>query len=147
MLTKRAIQVGISTAMLLAGFVLGRVYQVETAMHAQAGTRVFEMRTYTALEGRLDALQARFRTHTTKLFQKHGMTNIGYWTPADGPQSKNTLVYILAHADREAAKKSWDAFRVDPDWVKARTASEADGKIVDKVESVFLNPTDFSPMK
>lgn len=116
-------------------------------MHAQAGTRVFEMRTYTALEGRLDALQARFRTHTTKLFQKHGMTNIGYWTPADGPQSKNTLVYILAHADREAAKKSWAAFSADPEWVKARTESEAAGKIVDKVESVFLNPTDFSPMK
>ena len=113
----------------------------------QAADRVFELRTYTTVEGRLPALLARFRDHTVRLFEKHGMTNIGYWVPQDGPQSKNTLVYILAHSSRDAAKKSWDAFRTDPDWQKARTASEADGKIVEKVESVFLTPADFSKIK
>lgn len=114
---------------------------------ARADDRVFELRTYTCVEGRLEALKKRFRDHTTKLFEKHGMTNIGYWVPQDGPTSKTTLIYVLAHSSREAAKKNWDAFRNDPAWVKARTASEADGKIVDHVDSVFMSPADFSPMK
>jgi hypothetical protein len=114
---------------------------------AQAADRVFELRTYTTVEGRLPALLARFRDHTVRLFEKHGMTNIGYWVPQDGPQSKNTLIYILAHSSRDAAKKSWDGFRTDPDWQKVRTASEADGKIVEKVEPVFLTPADFSKIK
>lgn len=114
---------------------------------AQTGKRVFEIRTYTTHEGKLDALNARFRDHTTKLFEKHGMQNIGYWTPVDGPQSKNTLVYVIAHKSREAADKSWAAFRADPDWVKVRKASEANGPIVAKVESVFLDATDYSPIK
>jgi hypothetical protein len=109
-----------------------------------AENRVFEMRTYHTLPGKLDALLARFRDHTTKLFEKHGMTNIGYWVPKDKP---NTLVYILAHKDVESAKKSFDAFRQDPAWIKARTESEAAGKIVEKTESVFMDPTDFSKLK
>jgi hypothetical protein len=113
-----------------------------TAMFAE--NRVFEMRTYHTLPGKLDALLARFRDHTTALFEKHGITNIGYWVPRDKP---NTLVYILAHKDAESAKKSFDAFRQDPAWVKARTESEAAGKIVEKVESVFMDPTDFSKLK
>lgn len=112
-----------------------------------AADRVFEMRTYYTFEGKLPNLMARFRDHTTKLFEKHGMTNVGYWVPQDEPKSKNTLVYILAHPSREAAKKAWDAFRVDPVWVKARDASEAGGKIVEKVESVFMSPADFSKIK
>ena len=114
---------------------------------AQTGKRIFEIRTYTAHEGKLDALNARFRDHTTKLFEKHGMQNIGYWTPTDGAQSKNTLIYVLAHNSREAAEKSWAAFRADPDWLKVRKASEANGPIVAKVESVFLDATDYSPIK
>ncbi len=114
--------------------------------HAQAN-RVFELRTYTTVEGRLDALHARFRTHTVKLFEKHGITNVGYFKPMDQPLAGNTLVYLLAHPSRDAAKKSFDAFRVDPAWVKARDDSEKDGKIVQKVESVFLEPADYSPMK
>lgn len=114
---------------------------------AANGSRVFEMRTYTTLDGRLDALQARFRNHTTKLFEKHGMTNIGYWVPQDGPESKNTLIYILAHSSRDAAKKSWDGFRSDPEWKKAQAASEADGKIVAGVKSVFMDATDYSAIK
>ena len=113
----------------------------------------YEMRTYTAAEGKLEALHARFRDHTNKLFQKHGMTLIGYWTPnppdkaEDVDRSKNTLVYILAYPDRETREKMWKEFQSDPDWKKAREDSEKDGKLVTKVESVFMSPTDFSPMK
>src|SRR6476661_10038024 len=110
-------------------------------------TRVFEIRTYTTEPGKLPDLLKRFRDHTTKLFEKHGMTNIGYWVPTDEPRSKNTLIYILAHASRDAAKKSWDGFQHDPDWIKVRTASEANGKIVAKVESIYAEPTDFSAIK
>lgn len=137
-------------SLLAFGFWLGRVsspaMETTASSNAAAG-RVFEIRTYTTLDGRLDALHARFRDHTTKLFKKHGMTNIGYWTPQDAPLSQNTLIYVLAHASREAAKKSWDGFRNDPEWKKARDESEASGKIVSKVESVFMDATDYSPMK
>jgi hypothetical protein len=106
--------------------------------------RVYELRTYTTKEGKLDALLARFRNHTTSLFEKHGMTNIGYWVPKDKP---NTLIYIISHASPEAAKKNWDDFRADTDWVKVKTESEASGPIVEKVESVYMTPTDFSKLK
>src|SRR4051812_5261510 len=110
-------------------------------------TRVFEMRTYTAADGKLDALHARFRDHTNKLFAKHGIEMIGYWVPTDGEKSKNTLVYILAFPSREAATKAWKDFQGDTDWQKARAESEKDGKLVAKVESVFMTPTDYSPIK
>ncbi len=109
--------------------------------------RVYELRTYTTLEGRLDALHARFRDHTTKLFEKHGMKNHEYWTPTDPERAKNTLIYVVSHDSMEAAKKSWEAFRNDPEWAKVRDASEADGKIVSKVESVYMTLTDYSPVK
>src|SRR5712692_7704145 len=126
----------------VVGFWLGRITSVE----AQSN-RVFELRTYTAEEGKLDALHARFRNHTLKLFEKHGMTNIGYWKPSDEPLSKNTLIYVLAHESREAAKKSWDGFRSDPAWKKVQAESEANGKLVKKVDFVFMEPTDYSPLK
>ncbi len=107
----------------------------------------FEMRTYTAAEGKLEALNARFRDHTNALFLKHGMTVIGYWTPTDGERAKNTLVYILAYPDRESRETMWKAFQADPDWVKGRTESEKDGKLVTNVKSEFLNATDYSPIK
>jgi hypothetical protein len=109
--------------------------------------RLFEIRTYTTEPGKLDALNTRFREHTTKLFEKHGMTNIGYWTPVDEPRSEDTLIYVLAHESADAAKKSWDGFRSDPQWQKARSESEAAGPIVKKVESVFMTPTDYSAIK
>ena len=118
-----------------------------TATLTAADERCFEMRVYYAAPGKLDALHARFRDHTMKLFEKHGMKNVVYTVPMDAPASGNTLIYLLQHDSREAAKKSWDAFRVDPDWVKARTESEKNGKIVDKAVGVFLEPVDFSPMK
>jgi hypothetical protein len=114
------------------------------AMTMAAENRVFELRTYYTHEGKLENLLARFRDHTTRLFEKHGMTNVGYWVPKDKP---NMLIYVLAHKSPEAAKASWEGFRKDPDWLKARDASEASGKIVQKVETVFMDPTDFSKLK
>ncbi len=114
---------------------------------AAAKPHVYELRTYTTPDGKLEDLKARFRDHTVKLFEKHGMKNVVYTVPMDAPASGNTLIYLLQHDSREAAKKSWDAFRVDPDWVKARTESEKNGKIVDKAVGQFLEPLDFSPMK
>jgi len=129
-----------------AGVILTTRFMKTENVHAQT-KRVFELRTYHTLPGRLPALQARFRDHTVQLFERHGMTNIGYWTPADAPASENTLIYILAHASRDAAKKSWDEFRNDPEWQQVAKASEADGKIVEKVDSVFMDATDYSRIK
>lgn len=128
---------------LLAVFGLGYV----SGAGAASNNHVYELRTYVTPEGKLDALNARFRNHTLKIFEKHGMKNVVYGVPMDGPSSKNTLIYLLQHDSRDAAKASWDKFRTDPDWVKARAASEVNGKLTDKVESVFLEPTDYSPMK
>src|ERR1039457_4645892 len=114
---------------------------------AQDHGRVFELRTYTCNEGKLPDLLARFRNHTTRIFERHGMTNIAYWVPQDSPAHEDTLIYIIAHASREAAKKNWDEFRNDPEWQKVQKDSEANGKIVSKVESVFMDPADFSPVK
>jgi hypothetical protein len=117
---------------------------------AAKGGHVFEMRTYYANPGKLEALNARFRDHTTKLFEKHGMTNVGYWIPIDGTTGAatgNTLVYILSYPSLEARKTSWDAFQNDPEWKAVRDESEKDGKLVEKVDSVFLTATDYSPMK
>jgi hypothetical protein len=115
--------------------------------------RVFELRTYTTTPGNLPALNDRFKNHTMKLFEKHGMTNVVYWTLAEGEkEADRTLVYLLAHKSEEAAKASFEAFRKDPDWVKARTESEqkAGGSLTEAkggVVSEFLKPTDYSPLK
>jgi hypothetical protein len=109
--------------------------------------RVFELRTYTAAPGKLEELHARFRTHTMRIFERHGMTNIGYWTPKDSPLAANTIIYVLSHESRDAAKKSWAAFGADPEWQRVKAASEAQGPIVSKVESMFLDATDYSPIK
>jgi hypothetical protein len=138
--------VAVSMFALGVGAAIGATFQPTLVGHAQAN-RVFEIRTYTTHPGKLDALNARFRNHTTRIFGNHGMTNIGYWVPQDTPASQNTLVYVIAHENRDIAKKNWDAFRNDPEWQKARTESEAQGPIVLKVDSVFLQPTDYSPIK
>ncbi|MSU79358.1 MAG: NIPSNAP family protein [Gemmataceae bacterium] len=109
--------------------------------------RVFEMRTYYAHTSKMDALHARFRDHTCNLFEKHGMTLIGFWSPTDQAEAAQKMVYLLAHPSKSAAERSWDTFRKDPEWLKARDASEIGGPIVAKVESVFLNPTDYSAIK
>jgi len=126
---------------------LGPISTAKTAPPA-AADRVFEMRTYYTHEGRLPALNKRFREHTCELFKKHGMENIGYWTPVNEKDGKNDkLVYLLAYPSMEAREASWKAFGSDPVWKKAQAESEKDGKIVKKVESVFLNPTDYSQIK
>jgi NIPSNAP len=107
-----------------------------------ADTKCYELRTYTAAPGKLDALLQRFRNHTVALFAKHGMTNLGYWVPADNPDRK--LIYLLSFPDRSARDASFKAFGSDPDWKAAQKASELDGKLVDKLESQFLTATDFS---
>ena len=114
---------------------------------ASAASRVFELRTYTAAEGKLPELSARFRDHTTRIFKKHNMEVIGYWIPQDPEKSKNTFVYILAFPSREAADKAWADFQADPEWKKVAAESEANGKLVLKVDRMFLDATPYSPLK
>jgi hypothetical protein len=118
-----------------------------TTLPAAADDRVFEMRTYYAHPGKMSALHARFRDHTCKLFEKHGMTVIGFWSPLDKKESEEVMVYLLAYPSKEAADKAWKAFRDDPEWKAAKEASEKDGPLVQKVESKFLTPTDYSKLK
>ena len=130
----------------VAGFGVHALMSPALTAHA-AANRVFEIRTYTAPAGKLDALKARFRDHTLKAFNRHDMTSIAYFIPQEAPLSDNTIIYVLAHPSREEAKKNWAAFSADPEWVKAKAESEKDGKIVEKVTSVFADPADFSPIK
>jgi hypothetical protein len=124
-------------------FVAGAV----SAAVAASDSRVYELRIYTAAPGKLDDLLARFRNHTCKLFTKHGMENVGYWVPLDKDKgAADTLIYVVAHRSREAAKASWAAFGKDPDWQAARKKSEENGKILAKPpEAIFMTLTDYSP--
>jgi hypothetical protein len=117
---------------------------IATGAAAEKESRFFEMRTYYAAPGKLDDLQARFRNHTTRLFEKHGMVNIGYWVPLTNTENK--LIYVLAYPSREARERAWKEFAADPAWQAAAKESERNGKLVSKAESVFLTPTDFSPV-
>lgn len=109
--------------------------------------RFFEQRIYIAHEGKFDALQTRFRDHTCRLFEKHGMQLIGFWVPTDEPKSKDTLIYILAYPSREAREASWKAFIDDPEWKKVYEESHKDGPLVKAVESVFMTGTDYSAIR
>ena len=106
---------------------------------------VYELRIYHAAPGKLPDLLARFRDHTIKLFDQHGLHSVAYWTPTDEPEKSNTLIYILRHPSREAAAANWKAFQDDPDWKSVKDKSEANGKLVDKVDSTYMSLTDFSP--
>ena len=121
----------------------------EPAPRAPIGSgRVFELRTYTASPGELDALNARFRDHTIALFKKHGMEVVGFWEPLDKEAGAGEkLVYILAHQSRAAAEASWKSFRDDPEWVKVKADSEKGGVLTTKIESIFLAGTEYSPLK
>lgn len=109
--------------------------------------KVFELRTYTATPGNLDKLHARFRDHTTRIFNKHGMEVVGYWSPTSEEESMDTMVYMLEHASRDAARNSWSAFIQDPEWSEVAAASNADGEILAGIESKYLIATDYSPMQ
>ncbi len=130
----------------LAGFGLV-LHAVRAEKKKTEGARVFELRTYHAAPGKMEALHARFRDHTCKLFEKHGMTIVGFWSPTDAAEARTKLIYLLAFPSKADADKSWEAFRNDPDWKAAKDASEKDGKLVEKVDSVYLQATDYSPLK
>lgn len=115
------------------------------AQSSESGTVIYELRTYTTHEGRLDDLHSRFENHTMALFEKHGMTNITYWQPQNPELKDNTLIYLLSHESREAAEQSWEAFSADEEWRAAYEASRSDGPIVQRVESVFMKKTPYSP--
>lgn len=115
-------------------------------MNLQGG-RVFELRVYHTFPGRLAALQSNFRDYNMRFLEKHGITSIGYWTPQDAPESNNTLIFILAHENREAAARHWKEFRGDLEWQKLAKASEANGKIVERVDSTFMIPTEYSALR
>jgi len=136
-----------SWAFLVVGAILGAALVQLRAAEPVAPARVFEIRTYHCFPGRLEALNQRFREHTMKIFEKHGMTNVAYWTFEDSPAKENTLIYVISHASRDQAKKNWEEFRNDPEWKQVAADSEKDGKIVEKVDSVFVDATDYSPMK
>jgi len=127
-------------------FAAGSLLTKTFTAHA-ASARVFELRVYHTYPGRLTALQNRFRDHTITIFNKHHMTSIGYWVPQDSPQNENTLIYIIAHESRDAAKKNWMEFVADPEWQQVAKASEADGKIVEKIDSTYMNPADYSQIQ
>lgn len=127
-------------------FAAGAFFTRQFTVHAQ-DSRVFELRVYHTFPGRLQALESRFRDHTITIFNKHHITSIGYWVPQDSPQKDNTLIYIISHPSREAAKKNWVEFVADPEWQQVAKASEADGKIVEKIDSTYMDPADFSQIK
>jgi hypothetical protein len=115
---------------------------------SQTAQRVFELRTYYLNEGKLDDLHKRFRDHTCQLLKKHGAELIGFWTPLDEKDGKGgKLIYLVAFPSREAAKKTWEAFGKDPEWRKVYQESHKNGVLVKKVDSVYLEPTDYSAMK
>ena len=149
MLRNKSFGVVLLAVMFAGGFVAGNLAEPLGTASAQEHDRsghVFELRTYTASPGKLSDLEARFRNHTVGLFEKHGMTNVGYWVPTDEPLSANTLIYVLEHESRDAAQASWDAFRADPEWVEARAESERNGRLAANVEAVFMKATDYSPI-
>ena len=136
----------IAATVALAVGVIGFAAGVSVGQEKKA--RVYELRTYTVLPGRLPALHKRFTEHTLKLFEKHGMRNEMYWGPTDDARKDTTLIYFLSHESQEAADRSWKAFAADPEWIKARDASEADGKILAKPpERVYMKLTEYSPSR
>jgi hypothetical protein len=155
MARRSLVQAGVVAAALSVGYLAGSVRaEAGAGLRAEAAPqapleddRVFELRTYTAAEGKYDALLTRFRDHTMRIFEKHGMANVGYWTPQDAPLAGNTLVYVLAHESREAAERSWEAFVADPEWQAVAEASRRDGPLIVGLERVYLDPTDFSPLR
>jgi hypothetical protein len=152
MASKRVVLVAAMAALFGAGYALGTMNPVAEAEASplaalQAADRVFELRTYTAPEGKLDDLLTRFRDHTVRIFNRHGMTSVGYWLPQDTTLRQNTLVYLLAHPSRAAADQAWRDFAADPEWQRVSEESQRDGRIVSQVVRMYLDPTDFSQMR
>ena len=146
MTAKRLLFFSLITSIVTSGCMVGTTASVSEEASSET-EQVFELRTYTAAEGKFSDLLARFRDHTLRIFEKHGMTNVGYWTPQDEPLSANTLIYVLAHPSREEAEQSWRDFSRDPEWQSVAEESQRDGRLIAGLERVFLDPTDFSPMR
>jgi hypothetical protein len=137
-------------ALLVGAFAAGSLLTARYTRIQQAraaSSRVYELRMYHTYPSRLDPLVTRFRNGEVKVFEKNHMNFMGAWVPQDAPNHENLFIYLLAHESRDAAKKNWADFGADPDWKNIQKTSEADGKIVEKVESTFMDPTDFSPFK
>ena len=132
---------------LVAAFGVSALVAGSTKSDQKKDKRLFELRTYHAAPGKMQALNSRFRDHTCDLFKKHGITIIGFWNPSKSEDADKTLIYLLAFPSQESADQSWKAFAADPEWKKVKDESEKDGKLVEKIERVFMNPTDYSPMK
>jgi len=133
---------------LLAMSLIAYPGRMSLAQEQKVNTRIYELRTYTTLPGRLPALNQRFAEHTIKLFEKHGIKSEMYWIPTDAARKDDTLIYLLSHESQEAADRNWKEFQADPEWIKVRDASEADGKILAKPpERVFMTLTAYSPAK
>lgn len=145
-MARRPLMLAAAVAIFVAGFSIGNITERISVAHAQSG-KVYELRTYTAPDGKLGDLHARFRNHTIRIFNNHSMKSVAYFSPQDAPLSQNTLIYLLEHPSRDDAKKNWAAFTADPEWKKVSEESQKDGRIVSKVESVFMTTTDYSPMK
>ena len=133
-------------AALVLALATGWTAQQLWASHKEETNRVFELRIYSVLPGRMDAMNARFKNHTNALLTKHHMTLLGFWQP-QGDEAGTKLYYLVAHKNLKEAKANWQAFGEDPAWKEARDASEKDGKIVEKIERVWLDPTEYSNMK
>ncbi len=133
---------GISVLSIITGAIGGFLFSASAQSE-----KVFELRIYTATPGNLDNLHARFREHTTRIFAKHGMKVVGYWTPTDEEKADDTLIYVLEHASREAADASWQAFIQDPEWQEVAAASNANGQILGGIEREFMVATDYSPLQ
>ena len=126
----------------MRAFIFAIALTCSVAVWADTHGALYEMRVYTANEGKLDALHDRFRNHTMGIFEKHGMQNVAYWIPTD---QADTLIYIIAHKDGETAKESWQAFVSDPEWQKVYADSIADGRLVKNIDNTFMTKTDYSP--
>ena len=137
----------VTVGLIAMAFTIGVLVGHGPQLRGQAKNRVLEIRTYTTHEGRLDALVKRMREGEAKVFDKVGMKGVGFFVATEAPKSANTFVYILAHESRERATEGWGKFRDDPEWKQIRQTSEEAGPIVAKVESIFVNPLDFSPLK
>jgi hypothetical protein len=146
MLSNKRFAVAFATTVFVAGVFAGSAFQSWSVARAQ-GQRVYELRTYTAPEGKLQDLHKRFRDHTMRIFKKHGMESVIYLAPQDAPLKDNTLIYIISHASRDQAKKNWADFQADEEWKKVSAESQVNGRIVSKVDSVYADATDYSPMK
>ncbi len=134
----------------LASFAAGSLVTTRLAHMNQVradSNRVFELRIYHTVPGKAGALQTEFRDKVTKMFAKHDLKAVGYWAPVDAPASDNTFIYILAHPSRDAAKQHWAAFQADPEFKEMIKSQQGEAKVVEKVDSTYMDPTDFSPMK